>query len=187
VPGYDDSTTSPESFLLRDGGPGSTDATAALSQHSLSDPSTTPELSPASLLGYGGVTVRDGVVTFDTQELPDKDCFVEQMDGTFRCSWPKCQTQLKEGQPRGESNKHLRKHVRPVLCPCCSERRAEQRGMKRHVISSHYSLAMALNLDMSRTWCPLCERSYTRYDNCLRHMRKKHPQYRHRFPTRPRR
>lgn len=67
-----------------------------------------------------------------------------------------------------EPSKHMKQHVKPVLCPKCEERRAEQRDMQRH-FEVHQPQATR-----PRFHCPYCDSQFTREDNVPRHLQSAH-------------
>ncbi|TLD28606.1 hypothetical protein PspLS_04266, partial [Pyricularia sp. CBS 133598] len=83
---------------------------------------------------------------------------------------------------RSHLKKHLRSHVKPVLCPfrftqltpMCYHQTAEQRDMKRHVRSTHHEWARIHNLLGPRISCDRCGAEFTREDNLLRHVGRRH-------------
>ncbi|KAH8847026.1 hypothetical protein MCOR27_009319 [Pyricularia oryzae] len=77
--------------------------------------------------------------------------------------------------------KHLKSHTRPVLCPyvskgTCQHRTAEQRDMRRHVVSHHSLWAMLNGIKSDVYDCSQCRIKFTRHDNWLRHVREQHAQ-----------
>ncbi|TLS24885.1 hypothetical protein PpBr36_09075 [Pyricularia pennisetigena] len=78
--------------------------------------------------------------------------------------------------------KHLRSHVRPVVCPfrfcpitaMCYHQTAEQRDMKRHVRSNHREWAKMHGLAGPDFVCEHCAMHFTREDNLVRHVRSQH-------------
>ncbi|KAI7910675.1 hypothetical protein M0657_011287 [Pyricularia oryzae] len=76
---------------------------------------------------------------------------------------------------------HLKSHNRPVLCPyvskdTCQHRTAEQRDMRRHVVSHHSLWAMLNGIKSDVYDCSQCRIKFTRHDNWLRHVREQHAQ-----------
>ena len=67
-------------------------------------------------------------------------------------------------------SKHLRKHIRPVLCPSCDERQPFQRDMRRHVVTAHTALASRLGITPPYMACRYCGMQIlNRKDNLVRH------------------
>lgn len=80
-----------------------------------------------------------------------------------------------------KNRKHLKSHTRPVLCPyvskgTCQHRTAEQRDMRRHVVSHHSLWAMLNGIKSDVYDCSQCRIKFTRHDNWLRHVREQHAQ-----------
>lgn len=76
-------------------------------------------------------------------------------------------------RPDGD-RKHMRQHVRPVVCPRCPFSAAEQRDVRRHVERAHNTLAKQLWEVNDPFACALCAQIFTRKDNLQRHYRRKH-------------
>ncbi|KAI6498100.1 hypothetical protein MCOR07_005664 [Pyricularia oryzae] len=78
--------------------------------------------------------------------------------------------------------KHLRVHVKPVVCPFmfspitpqCDRRTAGQGDMKRHVLAHHRAWAKRKGLVDREHVCPHCGDGFTRSDNLTRHIRNTH-------------
>ncbi|WAO84344.1 Hypothetical protein NCS54_00155400 [Fusarium falciforme] len=80
---------------------------------------------------------------------------------------------------RREYNKHIKTHERPIRCEAdenCNETKAEQRDMDRHYISAHKEYAAWKGIPTEPVACnyPGCKKTFTRYDNLLKHRNKYH-------------
>lgn len=66
------------------------------------------------------------------------------------------------------SRRHIKRHVKPVLCPYCPMRSAEQRDMRNHVDTHKHQDARI------RFPCPVCGQKFTLQYNNLRHQNQAH-------------
>jgi uncharacterized C2H2 Zn-finger protein len=66
--------------------------------------------------------------------------------------------------------KHIRTHVKPVLCPMCQHTNQTQPIMRRH-LETHFVKKKGGDALI----CELCNADFTRRDNFLRHTNKQHP------------
>ncbi|CAH0048267.1 unnamed protein product, partial [Clonostachys solani] len=69
-----------------------------------------------------------------------------------------------------EARKHIRTHVKPVLCPMCQHTNQTQPIMRRH-LETHFVKKKGGDALI----CELCNADFTRRDNFLRHTNKQHP------------
>lgn len=107
-------------------------------------------------------------------EMPPLDHHAISCNGHLYCAWADDQLCSHVEPSRTLARKHLKKHVRPYLCDVCEVvRTAEQAEMREH-LKTHIIPDLR-----ERFWCPKClspRTSFTREDNLLRHMKKKHPE-----------
>lgn len=93
------------------------------------------------------------------------------------CKWLGC---IRATEQRSSLNKHLDSHVKPHVCPevTCSHRAAKARDLKRHMLSHRILPGTEIyycpspGCDHSRDGA---NRSFARFDNAARHIKKKHP------------
>ncbi|KAI3571784.1 hypothetical protein IWW34DRAFT_767162, partial [Fusarium oxysporum f. sp. albedinis] len=121
---------------------------------------------------------RRALQLFQEDELPPTYHYMGGNEFTgYSCKHPGCtQTPRKTYKLPSRVTKHARNHYKPVICPICPERRAEQGDMKKHVQIYHRSLATDLGISGEAMPCPLCRCiiSNSRKDNFKRHMRDSH-------------
>lgn len=111
--------------------------------------------------------------------MPDVYCFKLTEDKkAYVCKSLKCRKRSKTRPSKGDSHKHLRKHFRPVLCPYpgCENKQPWQRDMERHIYTNHPMMAKALGISIRPGWCDICDQSFTRHDNYLKHVGRRHPE-----------
>jgi hypothetical protein len=107
---------------------------------------------------------------FDQLEMPGLEHVPADPDGKFTCVWDRC---YERRDSRSFLKRHLRNHIRPVLCPRrdqgCNERRGQAKEMKRH-FNSH------LGILQERFSCDHCSKDCSRRDNLKRHCELYHPE-----------
>ncbi|KAI1053452.1 hypothetical protein LB506_012542 [Fusarium annulatum] len=114
---------------------------------------------------------------FQEDKLPPINDYVHgsKLTGYF-CKHPACKTPHKTHKLASRVKKHARNHYKPVICPVCPEKRAEQQDMKKHVQVYHNFLATILGIPGESLPCSICREaiSNSRKDNFKRHMRNSH-------------
>ncbi|KAI8625487.1 hypothetical protein F5Y19DRAFT_479593 [Xylariaceae sp. FL1651] len=136
------------------------------------------QLSNASDSALGDTTKSitgnsTGKPKFEEEEMPSLKDMKIAADGNFHCYWTACHHKYRT---RRDLHKHLRTHIKPVLCPfkgCPLGRTAEQRDMERHV-KTHNSAAWDHGSSALRDefQCRDCKQTFTREDNWKRHLKK---------------
>lgn len=48
--------------------------------------------------------------------------------------------------------------------------------MERHIYTNHPMMAKALGISIRPGWCDICDQSFTRHDNYLKHVGRRHPE-----------
>ncbi|KAK3389218.1 hypothetical protein B0H63DRAFT_518456 [Podospora didyma] len=67
-----------------------------------------------------------------------------------------------------------RKIKKPVKCGRCGYGHAYNGDLKKHIRAKHPDYALELGLDLRRPQCQWCDRSFSRSDHLVRHLRRKH-------------
>ncbi|KLU81184.1 hypothetical protein MAPG_00278 [Magnaporthiopsis poae ATCC 64411] len=118
---------------------------------------------------------------FDEEPLPSFESHKNE-DGLYDCGDPDCESgsydTLRDFKAE-TSRKHMRTHLKPVICPlsplCNGWRTAEQRDMIRHVRAHHPAWAARQpNLPQGGFPCDLCKQVFTRKDNLRKHEKDIH-------------
>ncbi|PLN83961.1 hypothetical protein BDW42DRAFT_163931 [Aspergillus taichungensis] len=75
---------------------------------------------------------------------------------------------------KGRLRKHMRVHVRPVICPWCETTGANQVDIRRHVELYHRERALERWIVIGPFSCDQCPKEFTRKDNLQKHVRNQH-------------
>jgi len=110
---------------------------------------------------------------YDQLAMPRLKNVKADPDGQFSCRWKGCTKRRKD---HVELKRHLRTHVRPVICPSPNgggfvrkHRKAQPKDMDEHIKVDHHGERTLFRCED----CPP-SRTFTRRDNLMRHRDEAH-------------